>query len=90
MKVIGKIDNDNYLVSVGHNEIEKVADKYYGGIRKKYEVGDDIDISAGYDFRHDIRNACGSMLKSMQEFEKARDALTNFAVMVTELTPTEA
>lgn len=90
MKVIGKIDHETYLVQVSHSEIEKVTDKYYGGIAKKFEVGDRIDIAAGYDFRSDIRNACDSMLKAMHGFEKSREALTKFAIMVTELKDEEA
>lgn len=81
MKIIGKVDHDTYLAEVTHTELEKLANKYYGRM-DRLEVGEQVNLGAGYDFRKDITDACRSMVEAMGRFERARDSLLGFAQMV--------
>jgi len=83
MNVIGKTKED-YIVTVSHTELEKVADKYYGNM-KRLEVGDKMNLGEGYDFSYQIKTACESMQAAMKKFEDARDTLMRFAIMVNKL-----
>jgi hypothetical protein len=67
MKVLGiaggSYSDKKYVVEVGHTEIEKLLDLYYGK-KKPLEVGDEIDLAAGYEW--DVK--IGKALREMQEF----------------------
>jgi len=83
MIVIGTNDQ-GYICQVGHTELEKLVDKYYGNLLK-LRVGDTMDLGAGYNFRSDIKSACDGMTKAASNFESARLTMTKFAVMVATL-----
>lgn len=80
MIVIGKNDQ-GYICQVGHTELEKLTDKYYGNL-PKLNVGDTMDLGAGYNFRSDIKSACDGMTKAVTNFDAARLTMTKFAAMV--------
>jgi len=65
MKVLGK-SKDGYICEVSHSEIEKFLDLYYGK-RARLEVGEEVDLGAGYDWSSKIASA----LYQTQEFVKA-------------------
>ena len=71
MKIIGIQDSTTYLAIVEKVEIEKVFDKYYGKFGD-VKVGDVIELSAGYNFRDDIKRACNDMTQAFKAFEKHR------------------
>ena len=83
MKVIGT-DGRDYICIVNHTELEKLADKYYGKIGKM-NVGDVMDLGAGYDFLDQIRGACKAMIDAETTFSRAKGTLMSFAVMVAAL-----
>ena len=84
MKIIGIQDSKTYLAIVEKVEIEKVFDKYYGKFGD-VKVGDVIELSAGYNFRDDIKRACNDMTQAFKAFEKAQSTLLRFASMVQSL-----
>ena len=84
MKVLGLVNHDVYLVQVSHTELEKVFDKYYGKL-DKLRVGNELDLGAGYNFRDDIKHACGEMRDAMKAFDSKRLSLLRFAELVGEL-----
>ncbi len=53
MKIIGESGNNKYICIVDHYEIEKFLNLYYDKL-KKPKIGDEIDLSRGYDWAHDI------------------------------------
>lgn len=83
MIVIGTNDQ-GYICQVGHTELEKLTDKYYGNL-PKLKVGDAMDLGAGYNFRSDIKSACDGMTTAVKNFDAARMTMTKFAVMVSKL-----
>lgn len=87
MIIIGT-NAQGYICQVGHTELEKLVDKYYGNL-PKLKVGDTMDLGAGYNFRSDIRSACQGMTTAATNFESARLAMTKFAIMVANLPPSE-
>ena len=46
------------------------------------KVGDVIELSAGHNFRGDIKRACDDMTQAFKAFEKAQSTLLRFASMV--------
>ena len=88
MKVIGKAD-DMYICLVGHSELEKLTDKYYGKM-KRLELGAEMNLGAGYDFRDEIMSACDGIVKGHDKFQAALDNITKFAVMVANLPKEQA
>lgn len=88
MKVLGIVSHKKYLVEVDHTELEKLSDKYYGNM-KALEVGDVMDLGAGYNFTSDIKKACREMTDAMKAFESAQETMRSFALMVADLPPTE-
>lgn len=87
MKVIGMGEHDAYLCLVTHTELEKLADKYYGKLQR-LRVGSEMNLGAGYDFRSDIQTACRGMVDAEKNFDRAKNTLHKFAVMVAAL-PTQ-
>lgn len=81
MKVIGLKNRDNYIVEVSHTELEKVFDKYYNNL-PRLSVGDVINLEDGYDFRSDIKDACGKMVEAVKGFDERRNSLLKFATLV--------
>lgn len=81
MKVIGTGPDGNYICEVTHTELEKLTDKYYGKL-DKLKIGDAMDLGAGYNFRDDIKRACSGMTEAMENFERGKNTLHRFAVMV--------
>lgn len=82
MKIIGKTEHQ-LIVTVTKEEIEKVFDKYYGKIpSEEFNIGKEFDIGNGYNFRSDIKASCQEMQRAMEQFEKARATLCQFALLV--------
>ena len=88
MKIIGEAGPRHYVAIVSHDELEKVFNKFYGGL-PPIKVGEHVELSLGYNYRGEIRDACQSMQDSMKAFEKARATLQQFAAMVAEQVPAE-
>lgn len=88
MKIIGEAGPGHYVAIVSHDEIEKVFNKFYGKL-PRIKVGEHIQLSLGYNYRGEIKDACQSMQDSMKAFERARATLQQFAVMVAEQVPAE-
>jgi hypothetical protein len=86
MKVIGHEGHGRYIAIVDHSEIEKLMDKWYvsNGV-KKLEVGEVLDLGTGYKFRDDIKKVCVGMMETIQKFESAKETLTAFSLMVSNL-----
>lgn len=86
MKIIGK-NKEEYIATVSHTELEKMAGKYYGNM-KKLDIGDEINCGEGYDFSYEIKKTCEAMESAMKKFEEAKNTMMKFAIMVGQL-PTE-
>jgi hypothetical protein len=84
MKVLGIVDSSTYLCEVGHSELEKSVDKYYGHL-PKLKVGSELDLGLGYDFRSAIKEACKATVDADIRFHGARQTLHKFAIMVANL-----
>lgn len=84
MKIIGLAANGDYIAIVGHSELEKSANKYYGKL-EKLRVGEEFDLGKGYNFTGDIKSACSNMTDAYKAFERSRATLQSFAVMVAAL-----
>ena len=72
MKVIGVVPEKygvtDYICQLSHTEIEKFLNLYYGKDRlTALKVGDEVDLSKGYDFYNDSMNA----MKKTDEFIQA-------------------
>lgn len=86
MKIIGEQGNGVFIATVTRSEIEKLHDKYYAkDTIPKTNVGSEYDLSAGYDFRSDIKKSCNEMIDAMKQFKRAQDTMTRFALMVAEM-----
>lgn len=83
MNVIGKT-KEEYIITVSHTELEKVTGKYYGNL-KRLEVGDKMNLGEGYDFTAEIKSACEQMTSAMKKFDQAKETLTRFAIMISQL-----
>lgn len=81
MRIIGRQSGGDYIATISHTEIEKLAEKYYGKLPALKE-GEVFDLGRGYDFRNDIRSACSGMEKAMSQFASAQATLLMFARMV--------
>ena len=83
MKIIGKGENGEYLCQVSHSEIEKCFDKYFNkdGLTK-LEVGQTIDIGAGYNFRNQIKDLCEKVIAADKAYSGSRKTLIDFALMI--------
>ena len=57
---------ENYIAVVNHTELEKFLNLYYGK-RDKLNVGDEVDLGAGYDYAADISRA----MRETRSFVKA-------------------
>lgn len=84
MKIIAAISGSKFVAEIDRTEIEKVLGLFYNNM-PRITVGQDIPISAGYDYSVEIKRVCESMRGSMESFERARSVLTKFAQMVAEL-----
>lgn len=58
MRVIAKVDGDTYLCQIGHTEIENFMNLYYNKL-SRLSVGDEVDLSKGYNFYKETRDALG-------------------------------
>ena len=83
MKVIG-LSGSDYICQIGHTELEKLTDKYYGKL-DKLGVGSEMNFGGGYDFRRDIQQACKGMVEAQKTFDASRTTMMKFAVMVSSL-----
>ena len=52
MKVLANTKGNTYLCEVGHYELEKFLNLYYGNLDRLKE-GDEIDLGTGHDFHSD-------------------------------------
>lgn len=78
MKVIAKISRSQYVCDVTHTEIKKFLNRYYGsGSLGILEVGQEIDLGKGYDFRSDIRDAMQKTQEFIEGHEKVVTAILN-------------
>ena len=87
MKVLGKAEDSydaKYIVEISTTELRKLANLHYKNEFTALKVGEDYPISSGYDFRADITAVCEQMVGSMLAFEKAKNTLLQFALMVSE------
>jgi hypothetical protein len=91
MKVIGRTSGPSgeYIAIVRHEELEKLTSKYHGKL-PKLEIGGEMDLGAGYNFRSDIRSAFAGMEKAMKDFECARATLIRFADLLRTLPEDDA
>lgn len=90
MKIIGEQGNGVFIATVTRSEIEKLHNKYYGKDALAItRVGSEYDLSAGYDFRSEIKSACKEMADAMKQFKRSQDAMTRFASMIAETTNDE-
>lgn len=90
MKIIGSQGGDVFIATVTRTEIEKLHDKYYAKPSlPDTKVGDEYDLSAGYDFRGEIKQACKDMTEAVKRFQCAQKAMTRFAAMVAEMPDSE-
>lgn len=63
MKVIGKVSGESYICEVGHTELEKFMNLYYGKM-SHLSVGAEVDLGKGYNFAAEAAKA----LRSTQDF----------------------
>jgi hypothetical protein len=86
MKVIGKDEQGNYIAVVGHRELQKVCDKYYGREElKELKIGQELNLGDGHDFRAEIQAACKQMVDASEKFGRAQKTLFEFAQMVNKI-----
>ena len=91
MKIIGEQGNGVFIALVTRAEIEKLHDKYYAKPAiPETKVGSEYDLSAGYDFRGEIKKSCAEMSDAMNQFKRAQDAMTRFASMIAETPDAES
>ena len=84
MKIIGVQGNGVFIATVTRVEIEKLYDKYYTQHQAMPDtkVGVEYDLSAGHDFRNEIRQVCREMTDAVTQFNRAQGALLRFASMM--------
>lgn len=86
VKIIGSQGGGVFIATVTRCEIEKLHDKYYSKpSMPETNIGDEYDLSAGYDFRGEIKQACKDMTEAVARFKRAQDAMTRFASMVADM-----
>ena len=88
MKIIGNGHNC-YICEITLDEIKKVFEKCYvsdEAIKYKLniKVGNEIKLSEGYNFLHDITEVCDKMISAQHSFKEAHKTLLSFAEMVAE------
>lgn len=76
MKVLGIVDSNTYLVEVGHTEIEKFLDLYYGKL-SRLKVGEIVDLGRGYDYARDIRDSMKTTRDFVEGHQKVVNAIIN-------------
>lgn len=90
MKVIGKTKENggDYIAVVSHTELQKVSNRYYASNELlQLKIGEEMDLGAGYNFRHDIQRAGKQMEDAVKAFNDAQTTMLKFAVMVGQLPP---
>ena len=75
MKVIGLISDIKYLVEIDKTEIEKFLNLYYNKMNK-LKVGDDVDLSKGYDWAAETKQALDQTQKFFKTNIKTINAIT--------------
>ena len=85
MKILATAARDTFIAEISRTEIEKVFNKYYGKLDTKLEPGTVVNLAAGHNFRDEIQSACREMSDAMKQFERARETMMSFAVMVSNL-----
>jgi hypothetical protein len=88
MKIIGEQGNGQFIATVSRTELEKFYDNLHGRPGKELalpltKIGCEYDLSAGYDFRRDVQQACKQMTDAMAQFKRAQDSMTRFAALLT-------
>ena len=73
MKVIGK-NEDDYIVTVSHYELEKFMGQYYGKM-DRLKIGDDVNLGAGYDYMTDTKSAMDTTRQFIKDNEKVINAI---------------
>lgn len=91
MKIIGEQGGGIFIATVTRVEIEKLHDKYYGKEKiPDTRVGHEYDLSAGFDFREEIKRSCKEMSDAMAQFKRAQDAMIRFSSMMMEMPDSES
>jgi hypothetical protein len=49
------------------------------------KIGQELDLTAGFDFRNQIQDACKQMVDASEKFGRAQKTLFEFAQMVNKL-----
>lgn len=76
MKVIGKIENKQYICEVSHRELEKLLNLYYNKM-EELKVGDEIDLGKGYDFMNETKEALSITKKFIDGNKKVIESIFN-------------
>lgn len=84
MEVIGTCGQE-YIVKISHSEIEKVLGKSHSCLPSRLNVGNTVNLGAGYDFTAKISEICNSMVNTMQSFDQSKKILTDFCLMVSKI-----
>lgn len=75
MKVLGNA-KDSYICLVSHAELEKFLNLYYGGLQR-LQVGQTIDLSTGYDYEKQIKDALAKTEGFITANKKIIEAIIN-------------
>jgi hypothetical protein len=76
MKVIAKVDSKRYICEVSHTELEKFMNLYYNDMQT-LSIGEEIDLSKGYDFARDTRDAMKATQELIKNNKKVVEAILN-------------
>lgn len=80
MKVLAVKKDSSYLCEVSHTELEKFFNQFYGNLERLKE-GQQIDLSKGYDFASEIKQAMGTTKKFITDNQKIITAITNGLIL---------
>ena len=78
MKVIATVEYHKYICQVDHRELEKFMNLYYTRDDKLIDlkVGDEIDLSKGFDHASEIKSALNESKKFIEASSKIVAAIT--------------
>jgi len=81
MKIIGKINYRNYICEVNHEELEKFLNLYYNKLKEPM-IGDVIDLSKGYNFYRDTKEALQETSIFIKANKKVIDTITDAFIIL--------
>ena len=91
MQIIGKAENENLVCIISREEICKVFNHYstYSSsaikLMEELKIGNEVDLSKGYNFRTDIIDACQKTVEAFKAFGKAQSTLLSFSELITKV-----